>query len=130
MRTALHGDAALDGATARISEPDRAQPPIRWPHPTGMSVAFFAAWLLGGVFALFVPAMIVGPGEENAPAGQVWLAFSMSVIGALVMVGASIGLWRRTKDSGALVLCIPAVAIVFGGVILAAVKLAVGTPIT
>jgi hypothetical protein len=102
----------------------RAQPPIRWPHPNRRSVAFVGLWLVGLCIALLVPASIVGPGEESAPVGDVWTAFSFTVLGAAVMLGAATLLYRRTGDAGAMVLGgVPAVATVAGGIILATTKL-------
>lgn len=123
IRDALTRDAA-PGPTPRVTE--RAQPPIKWPHPRGASVAVVGLWLVGLIIALAIPAMIVGPGEENAEPSAVWTAFAITVVGAAIMIAAATMLWRRTKDSGALLLgTVPAISVVIGGVILAAVKLAV-----
>lgn len=136
-RAALRSDSpSVDRLTGRSTDQpaptpapragDRAQAPIRWPHPSRGSLAVFGVWAVGAVVALFVPAFIVGPGEQAASTSAVWTAFSMTVLGAVIMIAALAVLWRRTKDSGALVLgCVPAIAVVAGGVILTASKLTV-----
>lgn len=113
---------ATTGAPQR--EQQRAQAPIRWPHPDGTTLALVGVWAVGVFVALFVPALFVAPTAKNPPSGQVWLAFSSTIVGAAVMLLAAFGLWRRNKDSAVLVLGgVPAVACVAGGIILAAAKL-------
>ena len=108
-----------------VAAPPRAQPPIRWPRPDRGTLLLVLAWAAGMFIALFVPALFVAPTQTNPPSGQVWLAFSSTVVGSLIMLGAASALWRRNKDSAVLVLGgVPAVACVAGGIILAATKLA------
>lgn len=102
----------------------RAQAPIRWPHPDGTTLALVGVWAVGVLIALFVPALFVAPTATNPPTGQVWLAFASTLVGSTVMLVAATGLWRRSKDSAVLLLGgVPAVACVAGGIILTAAKL-------
>ncbi len=121
--TTAPGSAPPEAAGAPGETP-RAQPPIRWPHPKKASLGIAAVWAVGLVVALVIPAMIVGPGQQDASTSAVWTAFSVTFVGAAIMLAASAVLFRRTKDVGALVMGgVPAVAVVAGGVIIAASKL-------
>jgi peptidoglycan/LPS O-acetylase OafA/YrhL len=103
---------------------ERAQPPIRWPHPDRSSLGLVALWAVGLVVALLLPAAFVSPTAKNPPIGDVVLAFGSTVVGAAMMIGISMVLWRRMKDASVLVMgLVPAVAVVAGGVILAATKI-------
>lgn len=102
---------------------DRAQPPIRWPHPNRSSVLAVALWALGLIVALLVPALIVPPYQETATPAAAWTAFSFTVVGALFMIAATSWHYRRSKDSGILILgLVPGTAVIVGGVIMATVK--------
>ena len=102
---------------------DRAQPPIRWPHPNRSGVLTIALWGLGLVIALLIPALIVPPYQKTATATEAWTAFSVTVFGALIMMGVTGWRYRKTRDSGILVLgIVPGVSVIIGGVILATVK--------
>jgi hypothetical protein len=102
---------------------ERAQPPIRWPHPDGATLGMVGVWVFGVMVALFVPALIVPPGADTAPGGKVLLAFSFTLLGPLMLLAAGWGLFRRTHDSTVLTLgVVPAVACVVGGLVLAAAK--------
>jgi hypothetical protein len=110
-----------DGST------ERAQPPIRWPRPDRSWLGLFAVWVVGLVVALFIPASIVTPGAKNPPSGDVWLAFSATLVGAAIMIAVSFLFWRRKGDASVLIMgAIPAVATVVGGIILTASKLTGG----
>jgi hypothetical protein len=109
---------------ASTRDDQRAQPPIRWPHPTRGSLGLVALWAVGLVVALLVPAAFVSPTAKNPPTGDVLLAFGSTLLGAAIMVAISMILWRRMKDASVLVMgIVPAVAVVAGGVILAATKI-------
>jgi hypothetical protein len=102
---------------------DRAQPPIRWPHPNRYSAFTIALWGLGLIIALLIPASIVPLSQKAASVADVWTAFGFTVLGALIMMGATGWRFRMTKDSGILLLgIVPATSIIIGGVILATVK--------
>jgi hypothetical protein len=106
------------------ASPPRAQPPIRWPRPNPGSVALVALWAAGAFVALFVPAFLVSPTVETAPPRDVWTAFTLTVVGALIMILASALLWRRGRDASVLIMgAIPAFATIVGGAILTASKL-------
>ncbi|MFN8074960.1 MAG: hypothetical protein U0Q15_21110 [Kineosporiaceae bacterium] len=111
-----------------VSVAGRSVAPFRRPRPSRAELGYFGLWVLGLVLALFVPALVVGPTQTDAPAGRVWGAFAITVAGALVMIGAAMLMWRRSKDSTVLVFGgVPAVACIAGGVILVATKLTVVT---
>jgi hypothetical protein len=102
---------------------DRAQPPIRWPHPNRSSVLTIALWAIGLIVALAVPAFIVPPSQKTATVAAVWTSFSFTVVGAVIMIAATAWNFRRTKDSGILILgLVPGVTVIICGVILATVK--------
>ncbi|HEY6795646.1 MAG TPA: hypothetical protein VI248_13290 [Kineosporiaceae bacterium] len=106
------------------ASPARAQPPIRWSRPHPVSVALVALWAVGAFIALFVPALLVSPGAETAPPRDVWTAFGFTVAGAIVMILASVVLWRRRDDAAVLIMGgIPAFATIVGGAILTASRL-------
>ena len=67
--SAPQGPAGSAAAPAGTTE--RAQAPIRWPRPDAVGVVLILLWVIGVVFALFVPALIVSPGEEVAPTEDV-----------------------------------------------------------
>ncbi|MFZ5872466.1 MAG: hypothetical protein ACOYXW_18325 [Actinomycetota bacterium] len=103
---------------------ERELPPIRWPHPGRVFIALIGVWLLGLMLAVFVPALIVPPGDPTAPTGQVLLAFACTLAGALVMTGVGLVFWRRHEDPVATVFgVVPAIAVVAGGVVMMATKL-------
>lgn len=103
---------------------NRAVAPIRWPHPDKRSWALLGLWVAGMFVALFFPALIVPPGAEDPAVGAVWLAFSITVVGAAMMVASAYGFWRRYHDNSIAVFGgVPALAVIFGGLILATVKL-------
>lgn len=102
---------------------ERAQPPLRWPHPDGATLFLVGLWMAGVVVALFVPALIVPPGADTAAGGEVLMAFGSTVVGAMIMLVAGFGLYRRSHDATVLTLgVVPAVACIVGGLILAASK--------
>jgi peptidoglycan/LPS O-acetylase OafA/YrhL len=102
----------------------RAQPPIRWPHPDATTLVLVGLWAVGLVVALLLPAAFVSPTEKNPATGDVILAFGTTLLGAAVMIGVAAVLWRRVKDASVLVMgLVPAVAVVAGGVILSATKI-------
>jgi heme/copper-type cytochrome/quinol oxidase subunit 4 len=109
---------------------ERAQARLRWPHPDRTSVIIAGVWGLGLVVALLVPAFIVGPGEQTAPASQVWTAFACTVVGAMVMLLSAMAMYRHSGDwADAVWGIVPAASVIVGGVILTATKLS-GSGIT
>jgi nitrate reductase gamma subunit len=103
---------------------ERAQPPIRWPHPDRSTVGLIAVWAVGVIVALFVPALFVAPTAKNPPTGDVMLALGSTLVGSAIMIGVAMLLWRRKADSSILLMgLVPAVSCVAGGIILAASKL-------
>jgi hypothetical protein len=104
--------------------PERAQPPIRWGRPSGASVALVGLWAVGAAVALFIPAMIVPPSVRTAPPDDVWTAFTITIVGSIVMLVASVLLSRRKKDPAFLIMGgVPATVTIVGAAILAASKL-------
>jgi len=102
----------------------RAQPPIRWPHPSAVSLGLVALWAAGVFVAIFVPALIVPPSVRTAPANEVWTAFTLTIVGAGLMILSSTLLWRRTRDVSFFIMgAVPAFAGIAGGAIFAAAKL-------
>jgi peptidoglycan/LPS O-acetylase OafA/YrhL len=115
------GPAHDVGPTA---DDDRAQAPIRWPRPDRRTIVLAAVWLVGLLVALVVPAFIVSPTARNPSAGQAWLAFAFTMLGAGVMLAASMVHYRRKRDASVLTLGgVSAAALVLGGIILVATKL-------
>ncbi len=122
--------ASTGASTGASAPPDgapagpRAQAPIRWPHPDRLTVSAVTTWVLGLLIGLAIPAAIVSPNRKFAPAGRVWTAFSFSVLGAVLMIGAAAVHWRRRGQAESLVLgAVPAVTVLVGGIILATAKI-------
>lgn len=110
-------------ASVPRSQAERAQAHIRWPKPDGAALMFIGLWALGLVIALLAPALIVPPGQKTAEAGPVLGALSLTVFGALIMLTAAFGLWRKYREPLISVLgAVPAIAVVAGGIMLAATK--------
>jgi hypothetical protein len=142
LRSAAHGDPTTgpDQIGAAHSRPrpgsgdpeaqqglvpeGRAQAPIRWPRPDRPTVVYTGMWVLGLLVALIVPAIIVPPNERNPPAGQIWLAFAFTAVGAVIMILAASRLWRSQREPVVMVMAaVPAFAVIVGGLILAFTKL-------
>ena len=105
--------------------PERAMAPIRWPHPGSGTFMLIGVWVLGMLIAVFVPALIVPPGAQEAPTGEVFAAFACTVAGAAVMIGAGWRLHRKYDEPLAWSFgLVPGVTVVVGGIIMAATKLA------
>jgi hypothetical protein len=112
------------GAPQQVGE-DRAQPPIRWPHPSQKDLGLIALWAVGIFVALFVPALFVAPTAHHPPTGDVLKAFGSTVVGSAIMIAAAAALWREKADASILLMgVVPAVSCIAGGVILTASKLA------
>ena len=100
--------------------PDRALPPIRWPHPGWQTLALILLWLVGMLVAVFVPALIVPPSQPSAPTDQVLLALGCTFLGAAIMFAVGIVFWRRHEDPVATAFgVVPAIAVGVGGLIMA-----------
>jgi hypothetical protein len=107
--------------------PERAMPPIRWPHPGRTTLALIGVWVLGMLLAVFVPALIVPPGVSSAEVGPVLLAFGCTVAGSLVMVAVGWLLHRKYDEPLAWSFgLVPAITVTVGGIIMMATKLGVG----
>jgi hypothetical protein len=101
----------------------RAQAPIRWPRPDGRTLTLIGLWFVGLLVALALPATIVPPSAPTAAAGELWLAFGITVVGVAVMLVAATGLWRRHREPIILVMvATPAISCLLGGIILVATK--------
>ena len=117
--TQVHGSQPI---VARV-EDDRAQPPIRWPHPNRSSVLTIALWAIGLIVGLGIPALIVPPWQKTATPAAGWTAFTVTVLGSAVMMASTSWHYRKTKDSGILVLgLVPGATVIICGVILVTVK--------
>src|ERR687886_109905 len=109
------------------TEDDRAQAPIRWPRPDSFTLGLIAVWVVGLIIALAVPATIVPPTARHPSTGQTWFAFSFTLLGALIMLAASIVQYRRKRDASVFTLGgVSAIAVILGGIILVATKLGGG----
>lgn len=107
-----------------VPRDNRAQAPIRWPRPTPGGIALVLLWLVGVALALFVPALIVRPGELTAPTEDVLTALGCTIVGTVIMMVTSYILYRRTREVGLVIVgAVPAFACLAGGIILAASKL-------
>jgi peptidoglycan/LPS O-acetylase OafA/YrhL len=103
---------------------DRAQAPIRWPRPDRRAITLVAIYAVGLVVALLVPAMIVPPTARNPSPGQTWLAFLFTLLGAGVMLAATMVHYRRKRDAAILTYGgVSAGALILGGIILVATML-------
>jgi hypothetical protein len=103
---------------------ERAQPPIRWARPAGDTLALVGLWAVGLIVALFIPAAIVPPSVRTAPERDVWIAFTITIVGAFVMIVAALILYRRKQDAAWLIMGgVPATVTIVGAAILAASKL-------
>jgi len=109
------------------AEEERAQAPIRWPRPDGVTLGLIVVYVVGLIISLAVPALIVPPTARHPSTGQTWFAFSFTLIGVLIMLGASIVHYRREHDPSVFTLGgVSAVAVLIGGIILVATKLGGG----
>lgn len=106
---------------------NRAQAPIRWPRPDRGSVLIGVVWVIGLLVALIVPALIVPPSATNPNVGRTWFAFLFTVIGAGIMLVASLVQFRRKRDGAIFTLgSVSAISVFLGGIILVATKLGGG----
>jgi hypothetical protein len=109
------------------AEDERAQAPIRWPRPDRFTLGLIAVWVVGLIIALAVPALIVPPTARHPSTGQTWFAFAFTLLGALIMLTASVVQYRRKRDPSVFTLGgVSAVAVILGGIILVATKLGGG----
>jgi hypothetical protein len=109
------------------AEDERAQAPIRWPRPDSFTLGLIAVWVVGLIIALAVPALIVPPTARHPSTGQTWFAFAFTLLGALIMLTASVVQYRRKHDPSVFTLGgVSAVAVILGGIILVATKLSGG----
>jgi hypothetical protein len=109
------------------AEEERAQAPIRWPRPDRFTLGLIAVWVVGLIIALAVPALIVPPTARHPSPGETWFAFAFTLLGALIMLVASIVQYRRNHDPSVFTLGgVSALAVILGGIILVATKLGGG----
>ncbi len=107
-------------STGHGATDNRAQAPIRWPKPDGTTITALVLWVVGMVVALAVPALLVPPSSTTATPSEVWTAFTISVVGAVIVLGATGFHFRRKGDAAVLILgLVPAFATVCGGIIFA-----------
>lgn len=112
--------------TSRRADQDseRNFPPIRWPHPEPVVLVLLFVWVLALLLAVFVPALIVPPGADGAETSDVWLAFSCTVVGAVIMTVVGLLLYRRTREPiAAAFAVVPSFTVLVGGVIVVATKI-------
>ena len=103
---------------------ERAQAPIRWPHPGSHDLSLVGLWAVGIFVALFVPALFVAPTATHPAHARVFLAFGSTIVGSAIMLGAAALLWRRKADASVMLMgAVPAVSCIAGGIILTATKL-------
>ncbi|WP_345712782.1 hypothetical protein [Kineococcus glutinatus] len=118
----------------------RALAPIRWPKPSGGTVAALVVWAIGLVVAVVVPAIIAPPefGMTSSDASgtadpapptsvsgtAIGLAMGVTVLGCLVMLFSAYALHRRTGSIGAAILAfVPTFVVVASGAIIATMLL-------
>ena len=109
----------------RVVEPgERHTAPFRPPMLTRTVAAAAALWLGGAAFATVAPAFVVHPTDDTASPAALAGAFGLTVVGVLVMVVACLVIYRRERNSGALILAVvPTGVLLAGGVMLLGTKL-------
>lgn len=102
---------------------ERELAPVRWPHPGWPTIALILVWVAAMLLAVLVPALIVPPTQDEAPGGQVLLAFSCTVVGAAVMVAVGVLLhkWHNQPLAWSFGV-VPALTVTIGGIIMAGTK--------
>jgi hypothetical protein len=95
------------------------------PKPPASSLVSLVVILAGYAFSLIAPFFVVGPSQDDAPTGRIWLAFSLTAIGVAVAIVTSAVEYVRTRNwSWLIVGIVPALTLLMCGAILAAAKVA------
>jgi hypothetical protein len=77
----------------------------------------------GYLIGLLGPALVVPPGQRGAPDGRILAAFSITVLGVIIAVVAASHAYKTRRNWSWLVIgIVPALSLLVGGAILAAVK--------
>lgn len=98
--------------------------PIRWPRPELHTLLALAVWVVGVLVGVLLPALVVPPSSTTASTGEVWLAFSCTVVGVLVMLAVGAHLYRRFHERGLLVFTVvPSGTVLLGGFMFLGLKL-------
>ncbi len=124
-----HDQVTRETETAEATPGRRARPRTAWPRVDAVLVGAVLLWLLGLAVAVVVPALIVPPqggmaSMETTPS-EVGAAFAVTLLGIAIFTGASLWLYRHSRNSAVLVIgLIPAVSIGSGAIILTATLLA------
>jgi hypothetical protein len=116
----------MGATTPSGSEP----PPLRYDNPAlhrigwhRESLVSLAVVGVGYLIGLVGPSLVVPPGARSAPNGKIVVAFSITVVGVIIAVVASMLAYRRRRNWSWLVLgSVPAISLLVGGAILAATK--------
>ena len=104
--------------------------PLRYENPARNRIGWHTDSLvhlvivgLGYLIGLLGPALVVPPGQKGAPDSRILAAFSITVLGvAIAMVAASHAYKARRNWSWLVIGIVPALSLLAGGAILAAVK--------
>jgi hypothetical protein len=104
--------------------------PLRYDNPARThigwhkdSIVHLVVVGLGYLIGLLGPALVVPPGQKGAPPGRIGAAFSITVLGvAIAVVAASHAYKSRRNWSWLVIGSVPALSLLVGGAILAAVK--------
>lgn len=125
--TSGQGQPAPEQVAERPHDGETVVAKFRRPHVDRTTWLALAVWVAGLVLATVPAALVVPPSQEAATLGAVSLAVALTLLGSMVVVAAGIILWKHHDDSAVLTFgAVPAVALVTGGVIMAATKLTAG----
>lgn len=114
-----------------------AVPPLRadnhpihaQPRPGPMSMAEVIVAIGGYVFAMLGPLLVARPFQEGVTHRQVWLAFTMTVIGVLIALVSCTVAYRRTRNWSWLVLgVVPGLTVLMCGMLIATTMIAPAMP--
>lgn len=95
------------------------------PKPPASSLVSLVVILAGYVLSMAAPVFVVSPGQDDAPANKIWLAFTLTVVFVLVAVVTSAIEYLRTRNWSWLIIgSVPAITLLLCGAILAATKVA------
>ena len=95
------------------------------PKPPASSLVSLVVILAGYVLSMAAPMFVVGPTQDDAPTGKIWIAFTLTVVFVLVAVVTSAIEYLRTRNWSWLIIgIVPALTLLLCGAILAAAKIA------